>query len=92
MSRVPNFDSNPFSPLEWTKLSEALGLSAREVQICELLSADLTELEIANKLGISPHTVHTHIGRVFAKTQTASRTQLLVKLLVTFRLLPASEH
>ena len=39
-------------------------LSPRELQVVELLCADLTRAEIGERLGISIMTVKTHLGRI----------------------------
>lgn len=50
------------------------GLSTREIQILELIAKGLRNKEIANLLGISQETVHTHIKRLFVKLQVSDRT------------------
>jgi DNA-binding CsgD family transcriptional regulator len=37
-------------------------LSARETQVLALLAEELVNKQIAARLGISPHTVKTHLG------------------------------
>lgn len=57
------------------------GLSRREREIAALLLTDAKECAIAAHLGISPHTVHTHVARLYRKLGVASRLQLAVWLL-----------
>ncbi|MGH8646828.1 MAG: helix-turn-helix domain-containing protein [Gammaproteobacteria bacterium] len=53
----------------------ALRLSKRESEMAQMIVRDLTEVQIASLLGISHHTVHTHIEHIFRKSGTNSRTQ-----------------
>ena len=52
-------------------------LSARELQIVELVAAGLTNQEIAEKLEISKRTVDNHISNVLTKTATSNRVALV---------------
>ncbi len=50
------------------------GLTAREVEVLRLLAAGLTDLQIAEKLILSPRTVHTHISSIYSKLGVTSRS------------------
>jgi DNA-binding CsgD family transcriptional regulator len=67
----------------WRSVASALRLSPREKQILEsmLLRMD-TEIRIADRLGMSPRTVQTHVQRLRQKLGVTSREQLLVAALV----------
>ncbi len=49
-------------------------LTAREVQVIELLSVGMRNREIAAALNISEETAHAHLKNVFAKLQVTDRT------------------
>lgn len=53
-------------------------LSARELQIVELVAVSLTNQEIAEKLEISKRTVDNHISNIFTKTSTSNRLALFL--------------
>ncbi|MFI6149303.1 helix-turn-helix transcriptional regulator [Streptomyces sp. NPDC051109] len=53
-------------------------LTPRERQVLVLLAGGETYCRIGRRLGISPHTVDTHLRRLRDKTGTANRTQLAV--------------
>jgi len=55
-------------------------MSTRERQIAEAVLADQEELAIAERLRISPHTVHTHLEQLYHKLGVGSRVQLVVRL------------
>jgi DNA-binding CsgD family transcriptional regulator len=50
-----------------------LGLTQREAQVAQLLARRATNREIAEQLGMSPHTVRHHAENVFAKLGVHSR-------------------
>jgi DNA-binding CsgD family transcriptional regulator len=52
-----------------------LGITAREVEILELIAAGLSNREIAERLFVSENTVKTHSGRLFDKLAAKRRTQ-----------------
>jgi two-component system NarL family response regulator len=60
----------------WIEEREARsGLSARELEILEMVSRGLTNKEIARILQISHYTVRNHINHISAKLQVADRTE-----------------
>jgi len=69
--RVPT--SEPFV-LDQVKLQQ-LGITARELEILELIAGGLSNREIAEKLFVSENTVKTHSSRVFEKLSAKRRTQ-----------------
>ncbi|WP_035800288.1 response regulator transcription factor [Kitasatospora mediocidica] len=56
----------------------APALTPREKQVLTLLAGGETYWNIGRQLGISRHTVDTHLRRLRDKTGTANRTQLVV--------------
>ena len=50
-----------------------LGLTRREAQVARLLARRASNPEIAEQLGISPHTVRHHAENVFSKLGVHSR-------------------
>ena len=50
------------------------GLTAREVEVLRLLASGLTDQRIAEKLVLSPRTVHAHISSIYLKLGVTSRS------------------
>jgi predicted ATPase/DNA-binding CsgD family transcriptional regulator len=50
------------------------GLTAREVEVLYLLAGGLTDIQIAEKLILSPRTVHAHISSIYSKLGVTSRS------------------
>ena len=54
-----------------------MALSAREMEIIDLVADGLTNQEIAEKLTISKRTVDNHVSNMFTKTGSKNRVALL---------------
>jgi DNA-binding CsgD family transcriptional regulator len=63
----------PFAPN--TAQQQALGITARELEILTLIARGLSNREIATQLFVSENTVKTHCARAFDKLGAARRTQ-----------------
>jgi DNA-binding CsgD family transcriptional regulator len=58
-----------------TARQQALGITARELEILTLVARGFSNREIATQLFVSENTVKTHCARVFDKLGAARRTQ-----------------
>ena len=56
-------------------------LSARERDVANLVADGLTNAAIADRLGIRPRTVATHLEHIFAKLAIGSRAELIRRVL-----------
>ena len=65
----------------WRGVRRQIGMSPREFEITQRLFDDMNESEIAGELGISHHTVHTHLERLYRKASVSSRVQLVVQVM-----------
>ena len=54
-------------------------LTAREVEILDLIARGLSNREIASRLYLSPKTIRNHVSNVFLKLQVADRAQAIVR-------------
>jgi DNA-binding NarL/FixJ family response regulator len=57
------------------------GLSARERQILQRLVDGLTKNEIAEELGLSPHTIDGHVRNIYAKLHVNNRSGAVARAL-----------
>ena len=62
-----------------TKPSFRYGLSAREMVVLGEMTKGLSDMQIAEALGITKFTVNKHIGSILIKTDTRSRTGAAVR-------------
>jgi len=53
------------------------GLTPREQETLGLLLTEASEKEMAARLGISPHTVHDHVKKLYRKLGVGSRAALM---------------
>jgi DNA-binding CsgD family transcriptional regulator len=62
-----------------TARQQALGITARELEILTLVARGLSNREIATQLFVSENTVKTHCARAFDKLGAARRTQAVLR-------------
>ena len=65
----------------WTAVGHSLSLSPRELDIVKGIFDDEREQSIANTLGISVHTVHTYMARIYQKLGVHSRVSLVLRII-----------
>jgi DNA-binding CsgD family transcriptional regulator len=70
---VPAAAPAPFAPD--TVRQQSLGITARELEILNLVASGFSNREIAAQLFVSENTVKTHCARTFDKLGAARRTQ-----------------
>lgn len=66
-----------FPAVNGKKESEKI-LGEREMEVLKLASEALSNQEIADKLGLSLHTVEAHMRHIFTKLQVSSRTEAIL--------------
>lgn len=69
-------------------LLSASGLNPSQRRIAALLTEGLTNREIGARLGIAAETVRKQVGRILAKTETHTRTELVARMLGKSRAAP----
>jgi DNA-binding CsgD family transcriptional regulator/tetratricopeptide (TPR) repeat protein len=55
-------------------------LTEAERRVVDLVAAGLTNRDVAERLYVSPHTVHTHLRHAFAKLGVRSRRELILQV------------
>jgi DNA-binding NarL/FixJ family response regulator len=69
---------------EWRAIAEALRLSPRELQIGQGLLDGLNEVGLGERIGISAHTVHSHVKRMYSKTGARSHGELVARMFLAY--------
>jgi DNA-binding NarL/FixJ family response regulator len=65
----------------WAAPVRDYGLTAREVEVLQQLVGGHSQRRIAGLLGLSPHTVNSHVRNIYAKLHVQSRTGAAAKAL-----------
>lgn len=82
--------SGMFSAQAWQEIARSLKLPGRELQLVRGLFDDQKELTIAIGLGVSAHTIHTHVQRLHRKLAVTDRSQLVLRVMQEFLALTTS--
>ena len=61
------------------KAMKYLGITQREYEVLEQLATGHSNKEIAEQLFVSPHTVKSHLKRLYDKLEASSRVQAIKK-------------
>ncbi len=69
---------------DWEAIVVILRLSEREGEIIANAMNGASETAIARILGISQHTVHTHLERLHRKLHVTSRPQLIARIFAAY--------
>lgn len=72
--------SSMFEDRIWIGIATSLSLTNRQMQIVQGVFDDATEYAIAHDLGISQHTVRTHMVRIYQKLGVSSRAMLVLRV------------
>ena len=68
----------------WERVAGKLGLSPRHTEVARSALADQSEEDIAQALGVSQRTVHTHVERLHEKLEVHTRVQLVTLVFATY--------
>lgn len=58
---------------------EATTLTKREKEVLQGVASGFSEKKLAESLSVSPHTIHTHIKKIYRKLQVNSRAEAVLK-------------
>lgn len=75
---MPGGAGNLISEAGWREIARRFGLTARQVEIAQLVCCALRNPDIAAKLGVTADTVRVHLKDVFRKMGAHSRVELVV--------------
>lgn len=69
-----------------------LQLSDRELQIIQCVFDGMKELAVAQTLGISAHTVHAHVKRLYRKLGVGNHCELLTRVFAAYVALASGDE
>ena len=69
---------------DWAAIARQLGISFRQLQIIQCVFDGLGGPEIGKALGVSPHTVHAHLARLYRALGVTSRCELIVQMFLAY--------
>jgi DNA-binding NarL/FixJ family response regulator len=78
-SLLADVDAGARAAAQPVQVREAGLLSAREAEILTLVAGGKTNTQVANKLGIGPETVKTHMRNIMQKLEVKDRTEAALK-------------
>ena len=78
-TRAPG--SSLLSECAWVEEAGSLSLTKCETKIVAATFDNQTERAIAAAMELSPHTIHTHMNRVFKKLNVTTRTELALRVI-----------
>lgn len=84
------FGSEMLSNEAWIAIARKCELSPRELQIVRGIFENQTDDAMASNLGISRHTIHTYLGRLFRKLDATTRTQVVLRVMQQFLILSST--
>ncbi len=61
-------------PVSKMSASNPAGLTAREIDVLRLVAQGMTDIQVAEKLIVSPRTVNWHLTSIYSKLQVSSRS------------------
>lgn len=80
---MPSYDFNVLEPVDEMVLDPRGRLSPRELEVLEMASHGLTNLQIAGRLSVSVHAVKFHLAAIYRKLGVRNRTEAAVLFLTT---------
>jgi DNA-binding NarL/FixJ family response regulator len=76
-STKPSHEDKEVARVSSTSMLNSFGLTQREEQVLSLLTTGLSNVEIGNKLHLSPRTVEKYVSSLLRKTETNNRAELV---------------
>jgi DNA-binding NarL/FixJ family response regulator len=73
----PAGDENHSTPEESPRIEEHFHLTTREYEVLNLIAQGLSNVEIGNKLHLSPRTIEKRVSSLLRKTLTNNRAELV---------------
>lgn len=87
--KEPHRTSHVARPADWQRIAS---LSGRQRDVLGLLVRGMSEKQVAQELGLSAHTVHTHVKALYGDLDVSSRGELLAMFIDQRVMVPRIER
>ncbi len=78
--RIGDFPSSHITDDQSWSIAESLGLTFRQLQIVKCVFDGLEEPSVGHRLGVSCHTIHVHLSRLYKKIGVRNRCEFVVRI------------
>lgn len=82
--RINDLPSARLSDDAWCSIADSMGMSFRQLQVVRGVFDGSDEPSIGRDLGLSAHTVHAHLNRLYKKVSVKSRCELVVRVFMAY--------
>lgn len=84
MSHQQNFpDTFPLEQQIWEQVAKKLDLPPQQIRLVQLILMRFQDSEIAAEMDIAISTVRTYLNRIFQRTETKDRIDLVITVFMT---------
>jgi DNA-binding NarL/FixJ family response regulator len=83
-SRAARRDPSLIERIRLPLVAGYLGLSPREVEVLTGFFSQETEAAAAHRLGLSQHTVHTYVQRIYRKLNSTDRCSTVIRIFAMY--------
>ena len=66
---------------QWQIISSMSGMSARELEVCQLLFGGQTRSKVADQLGIKDRTARKYTEQIYEKLRVTTRSALVLRII-----------
>jgi DNA-binding CsgD family transcriptional regulator len=74
----------PLPETPWRAVAQSLRLTPRETELARAVMGGCRDPKIALDLGLSPHTVHAYLDRIYRKLGVSGRCELVLRVFTEY--------
>jgi DNA-binding NarL/FixJ family response regulator len=79
--RLPRLTHEILTPQQWTRIAAVFDIPPRELQVIQHIFDGECEYQIGNVLGISHHTVHEYVRRIYTRLAVKDQRELILRIM-----------
>jgi DNA-binding NarL/FixJ family response regulator len=80
-------DVQLLSDRQWSYLQKRFHITNREIEVANLICRGFNNLEVAEKLNITPGTAKTHLRNLYKRVRVNSKIELLLRFVEDARIM-----